>query len=123
MISSFLYLLENKCIDHITINSSANFFSLSLIKCLRSMFSFICSVIDHRVRKCDKNVSDALIGVPSILLFGPYHIFTLPVWTQSNIEFFHEACTNNLNYEMLMMFWVNVTACACIFSPVIRSSC
>ena len=32
-------------------------------------------------RSQGKNVSDALIGAPSILLFGPYHIFTLPVWT------------------------------------------
>ena len=74
-------------------------------------------------RSQGKNVSDALVGAPSILLFGPYHIFTLPVWMQSNIEFFHEAFTNNLNYKMLMMFWVNTTTCACIFSPVIRSSC
>lgn len=74
-------------------------------------------------RSQGKNVSDALIGAPSILLFGPYHIFTLPVWMQSNIEFFHEAFTYNLNYEMLMMFWVNTTTCACIFSLVIRSSC
>ena len=32
-------------------------------------------------RSQGKNVSDALVGAPSILLFGPYHIFTLPVWT------------------------------------------
>ena len=107
----------------ITINNSANFFSLSLIKCLRSMFPFICSVIDQRVRKHGENVGDALIGAPSILLFGPYHIFTLPVQTLSNIESIHEGYTNNLNYEMKMMFSVNTTTCACIFSPVIQSSC
>ena len=107
----------------ITINNSANFFSLSLIKCLRSMFLFICSAIDQRVRKRGENVSDTLIGAPSILLFGPYHLFTLPVQTQSNIESIHEGYTNNLDYEMKMMFLVNTTTCACIFSPVIRSSC
>ena len=87
------------------------------------MFPFICSVIDQRVRKHGENVGDALIGAPSILLFGPYHIFTLPVQTLSNIESIHEGYTNNLNYEMKMMFSVNTTTCACIFSPVIRSSC
>ena len=87
------------------------------------MFPFICSAIDQRVRKRGENVSDALIGAPSILLFVPYHFFMLPVQTQSNIESIHEGYTNNLNYEMKMMFLVSTTTCACIFSPVIRSSC
>lgn len=70
-----------------------------------------------------KNVSDVLVGAFFILFFGFYYIFILFVWMQSNIEFFYEVFINNLNYEMLMMFWVNIIICVCIFSFVIRLSC
>ena len=76
-------LLENRCLDGVTINI---FWLLYYIKKLDSMLSWVCSVTDHcRRGKCGRNISDTL-GSTSVPLFGSHLILMSSViyyWTDT----------------------------------------